>query len=278
MSILEKIKSIRNFSIIFIPEYTSQKTRSTRLAFKNLFILIFIYTFLSVVVGFYILSFSGLNNYLLPHKTGLNSIERQKVEEVNSKVIFLIKELEKLKATNKRLKYALELGDTTLFDSLNQVQDSINKDESLLIGGNILHVIEKLLFNSSKQNKNKVIQFIKPVTGFISRSFNPDKGHMGLDYVVKAGTPVYATAGGYVVFSGYTVDDGYIIIISHSNEYMSIYKHCSTLIKKQRESVEQGELIAISGNSGKETTGPHLHFEIWKNGKPVDPRKLILNY
>jgi murein DD-endopeptidase MepM/ murein hydrolase activator NlpD len=276
MSILEKIKSIGNFSIIFIPEDASHKTRSTKLSFKNLSILIFIYTFLCVVAGFYILSFSGLNNYLLPSKTGLNSVERQKVEEVNSKVIFLIKELEKLKATNKRLKYALELGDTTLFDSLKQVQDSINENESLSIGGNILQIIEKLFFNGSKQNKE--IQFIKPVTGFISRGFNPGKGHMGLDYVVKEGTPVYATAGGYVVFSGYTVDDGYTIIISHSDEYMSIYKHLSTLIKKQRESVEQGELIAISGNSGKETTGPHLHFEIWKNGKPVDPRKLILNY
>lgn len=276
MSLLEKIKSIRNFSIIFIPEDTSQKTRSTKLSFKILFILILVYTFLSVVAGFYILSLTGLDNYLLPHKTGLNSVERQKVEEVNSKIIFLIKELEKLKATNKRLKYALELGDTTLFDSLKQIQDSVKESETLPIGGNILQIVKKLFFSSSKQNRE--IQFIKPVTGFISRSFNPEKGHMGLDYVVKEGTPVYATAGGYVVFSGYTVDDGYTIIINHSDEYISVYKHCSTLIKKQRECVEQGELIAISGNSGKETTGPHLHFEIWKNGKPVDPRKLILNY
>jgi murein DD-endopeptidase MepM/ murein hydrolase activator NlpD len=101
---------------------------------------------------------------------------------------------------------------------------------------------------------------------------------MGLDYVVKAGTPVYATAGGFVIFSGYTIDDGYTIIISHNEEFISIYKHCSSLIKKQRERVEQGELIAISGNSGKLTTGPHLHFEIWENGKPVDPEKIILNY
>ena len=276
MLIPEKIKRIGNFSIIFVPEDTSHRARSTKLSFKNLFIIVFIYTFLSIVAGFYVLSFSGLNNYLLPRQTGLNSVEKQKVEEVNSKVIFLIKELEKLKATNKRLQYALELGDTTLFDSLKQVQDSVKEGETLPLGGNILQVIKKIFFSSPEQNKE--IQFIKPVTGFISRSFNPAKGHMGLDYVVKEGTPVYATAGGYVVFSGYTVDDGYTIIISHCDEYMSVYKHCSSLIKKQRESVEQGELIAISGNSGKETTGPHLHFEIWENGKPVDPQKLILNY
>lgn len=276
MLILEKIKRIKNFSVIFVPEDTSHRARSTKLSLKNLILLIFIYTFFSIIAGFYILSFTGTNKILLPEQTGLKASDKQKIDELNSKMIFLIRELEKLKATNKRLQYALALGDTTLFDSAKQVQDSVQEIESVPAGGNILKVFEDLFFKKTEQKKE--IQFIKPVTGFISRSFDPSKGHMGLDYVVKAGTPVYATAGGFVIFSGYTIDDGYTIIISHSDEFISIYKHCSSLIKKQRERVEQGELIAISGNSGKLTTGPHLHFEIWENGKPVDPEKIILNY
>lgn len=276
MSILEKIKRIKYFSVIFVPEDTSHRARSTKLSLKNLVLLIFVYTFLSIIAGFYILSFTGVNKILLPDETGLKASDKQKINELNARMVFLIKELEKLKATNKRLQYALALGDTTLFDSLRQAEDSVQEIESLPAGGNILRVFEDLFFNKIEQKKE--IQFIKPVTGFISRSFDPSKGHMGLDYVVKEGTPVYATAGGFVIFSGYTIDDGYTIIISHSDGFISIYKHCSSLIKKQRERVEQGELIAISGNSGKLTTGPHLHFEIWENGKPVDPEKIILNY
>jgi len=276
MLIPEKIKRIKNFSVIFIPEDTSHRARSRRLSVKNLFLIILFYSLLSGFAGFYILSLTGLNNFLLPDRTGLKEADKQKIGELNSKLVFLIKELEKLKATNSRLQYALELGDTTLFDSIKQVQDSVKIDEPLPLGGNLLMIIEKLFFDRSEQTNS--IQFIKPVTGFISKRFNPEKGHMGLDYVVKEGTPVYATAGGFVVFSGYTVEDGYTIIIDHSDEYISVYKHCSSLIKKQREKVEQGELIAMSGNSGRETTGPHLHFEIWDNGKPVDPEKLILNY
>ena len=276
MLILEKIKRIKKFSVIFVPEDTSHRARSTKLSLKNLIILIFIYTFLSIIAGFYILSLTGTSKILLPEQRGLKASDKQKIDDLNSRMVFLIRELEKLKATNERLQYALALGDTTLFDSIKQVQDSVVEIESLPAGGNILKVFEDLFFTKTEQKKE--IQFIKPVTGFISRSFNPRKGHMGLDYVVKAGTPVYATAGGFVIFSGYTIDDGYTIIISHNEEFISIYKHCSSLIKKQRERVEQGELIAISGNSGKLTTGPHLHFEIWENGKPVDPEKIILNY
>jgi lipoprotein NlpD len=81
-----------------------------------------------------------------------------------------------------------------------------------------------------------------------------------------------------VVFSDYTFTDGYKIIINHSNDYISIYKHCSSLLKNERDFVLQGELIALSGNSGEISSGPHLHFEVWKNGKPVDPKNVIINY
>ncbi len=276
MPIIKYIKNIKNFSALIIPEDSSQKTTSIKLSFYNLLWIGVMYTFVSVIAGFYLLTLTGLDFYLLPSNAGLKESDRIKVKELNTKVVFLVQELEKLKATNERLKYALILGDSTLFDSLNQISDSVNKLSDLPIGGNIYLAVQRLFFDNYLQDE--ALLFIKPVNGYSSRKFDPVRGHMGCDFVVKEGTPVYAAAGGYVVFSDYTVDDGYMIIINHRDGYSSIYKHCSALLKEERDNVEQGELIALSGNTGKNTTGPHIHFEIWKDGKPIDPEKYFINY
>ncbi|MCH7723488.1 MAG: M23 family metallopeptidase [Bacteroidetes bacterium] len=276
MPFLKYIKRIRNFSIIIIPEETSQKAKTVKLSFPNLAWIIALYTLLSVIIGYYTLSISGLDYYLAPVNAGLKESDRLLVRDLNTKIIFLVKELDKLKSTNGKLKYALLLGDSTLFDSSNQNSDSDTSSGKIHIEGNILNIAEKLLLKLNSQNDVQL--FTKPVDGFVSRKFNPGKGHMGVDFVVKEGTPVYAASGGYIVFSDYTIDDGYMIIIIHRDGYISIYKHCSSLIKSVRDNVEQGVLIALSGNSGKHTTGPHLHLEIWRDGKPVNPEKQFINY
>ncbi|MEJ2193343.1 MAG: M23 family metallopeptidase [Ignavibacteriaceae bacterium] len=276
MPILKYIKNIKNFSALIIPEDSSQQTTSIKLSFYNLVLIGVMYTFISVVAGFFILTLTGLDFYLLPSNTTLKESDRIKVKELNTRVVFLVQELEKLKATNERLKYALILGDSTLFDSLKIISDSVKKVGKLPIEGNILRVVQSLFFEKNPQDEALI--FIKPVNGFLSRKFDPDKGHMGYDFVVKEGTPIYAATGGYIIFSNYTVEDGYMIIINHRDGYSTIYKHCSVLLKEEREKVEQGELIALSGNTGNHTTGPHVHFEIWKDGKPVDPEKYFINY
>jgi len=276
MQLLKNIKELKNFSVIFIPEETSHRARSLKLSLPNLVWIGILYTFITAVFGFYALSLTGLDYYFLPSNTGLRDKDRRKVEELNTKMIFLVRELEKLKATNDRLRYALILGDSTMFESFDPPQDTIKKGKRLPGEGNILMIVSKLLFDESIQDES--LLFIKPINGFLSRRFDSEKGHMGLDFAVKEGTPIYASAGGYVIFADYTVNDGYMIILNHLNGYISVYKHCSSLVKRTRENVEQGELLALSGNTGRKTTGPHLHFEIWKNGKPVDPEKHFINY
>ena len=135
-------------------------------------------------------------------------------------------------------------------------------------------IIEKYFPDSTN---NYPLMFQKPVTGFVNQQFNPDRGHLGIDYGTKKGSPVCAAAGGIVLFADYTIDNGYMLIIQHDKDFISIYQHCSTLLKKTRDVVRQGEVIALSGNSGKNTTGPHLHFEIWQNGKPINPEKYLIN-
>ena len=242
----------------------------------KIFIFAVIYSILIAVLGYYFFNITGIGNRVLPGTYVQNEETVEKMEELNAKVFFLAKELQLLKSANQRLKYAMALGDSSLIDSFKVNPDTLQKLYKTQKEGNIFGVFISFIQNLFSQQQDKTIFFILPVNGYISRDFDPDRGHYGIDIVVKDGTPVYASAGGFVVFSGYTNNYGNIIILNHSDGYLSIYKHCSVILKKEREFVKQGELIAQSGNSGLATTGPHLHFEIWHNGKPVDPEIILI--
>lgn len=123
-----------------------------------------------------------------------------------------------------------------------------------------------------------VFPAMMPVEGYTTRGYEPARGHFGLDIAAKMGSLVCAAADGYVVFSGWTHDDGYQIIVSHSDGFLTFYKHNETLLKPANVFVKRGETIALLGNSGQTSSGPHVHFEIWKNGAPVDPKLYLLNY
>ncbi len=114
-----------------------------------------------------------------------------------------------------------------------------------------------------------------PVNGGLSSGFDPDNKHYGVDIVMPENTPVHSISEGTIVFSEWTTETGYVIIIKHLNGLTSVYKHNSSIIKSQGETVETGEIIAFTGNTGELTTGPHLHFELWYQGEPVDPQSYI---
>jgi murein DD-endopeptidase MepM/ murein hydrolase activator NlpD len=275
MPIFKYFKNLKSFSIIIVPDDASHEAKSKKFTITKIFIFAVIYTILIAVFGYYFLNISGIGNAVLPGNNVQSNESTEKMEQLNDKVIFLVKELQLLKSANQRLKYAMALGDSTLIDSLKVNPDTLQKIYKTPREGNMfgsfISLIQKLL-----SQQDKTIFFILPVNGYISRGFDPDRGHYGIDVVVKDGTPVYAAAGGFVIFAGYTNNYGNIIILNHSDGYLSIYKHCSVILKKEREFVKQGELIAQSGNSGLATTGPHLHLEIWHNGKPVDPETLLI--
>ncbi len=117
--------------------------------------------------------------------------------------------------------------------------------------------------------------FLNPLKGIVTNEFDVRKQHYGIDIVSKLNEVVKATLDGTVIFSGWTVETGYVISIQHQGTFVSSYKHNSALLKKQGSHVKAGEPIAIVGESGELTTGPHLHFELWFNGTPVNPRDYI---
>lgn len=119
---------------------------------------------------------------------------------------------------------------------------------------------------------------LPPVDGFLTRGYDVASGHFGTDIAVPEGTPVRSIGDGYVIFSDWTQEGGHALAIQHGQGYVSVYKHNLRLTKRVGERVRSREIIAISGNSGEVTTGPHLHFELWRNGLAQDARNYIVSW
>jgi len=117
--------------------------------------------------------------------------------------------------------------------------------------------------------------FYKPVKGVISSSFDLQEKHYGIDIAASPKESVLATMKGTVIYTGFDPNFGYVIQIQHLNGFVSVYKHNAVLLKREGDSVDSGEAIALVGNTGNLSTGDHLHFELWYRGKPVDPHEYI---
>ncbi len=265
---IKKLFETKRYSVLIIPEKTNKRSKTRSFSNWEIIILFFCYTLLIAFAGGIVVDISPLKNLIPFQQNNFNKMELKSINELNQRIILLSNDLIKLQNNNNRLKNALKLGDSTIFPGENTSKKKT--------GGSLLDVFRDLI-RKIQDSQSQEIQFLKPVTGFLSRNFAPENGHMGVDFVVKTGTPVYATANGFVIFADYTVKNGYMMIISHPGNYISVYKHCSSLLKKERENVTQGELIALSGNTGEITTGPHLHFEIWYEGKPINPITIFIN-
>jgi len=271
-------KELLKTSIYITPDIFSHET--VRYKFKLTQILLYILTFsvLIILSTIFILSVTPLRNAIFYYENSELKNQAEKTVELERKIIFLTKELESISSTNKKLKYAYLLATSDSIDTSDAIYDSLRYEpnKNLPYGGNILFVFNSLLDKIFlNQSEDKSI-FIKPSKGLIINEFKPQEGHFGVDFAVASGSSIFAASGGLIIFADYTLDDGNKIIIQHENGYISIYKHCSSILKNERDFVVQGEMIGLSGNTGKNTTGPHLHFEIWKLGKPVNPKEFFI--
>jgi len=126
-----------------------------------------------------------------------------------------------------------------------------------------------------KATKKNEIVFFAPLKGEITQGYNPKEKHYAIDIAVPNNTPVKAVADGTVIFADFTPNTGNVIIIEHPQGYLSVYKHNANLFKEQGDLVKSGEVIANAGSTGSLTSGPHLHFELWSDGYPIDPTRFI---
>jgi len=117
--------------------------------------------------------------------------------------------------------------------------------------------------------------FYSPVRGIVSGQYDARAFHFATDIATKLNEPIKATLDGHVIFASFTPSTGYVIIVQHIDNLISVYKHCAVLLKKAGSFVRGGEVIAMVGNTGELSTGPHLHFELWNGGNPVNPENYI---
>ncbi len=272
---LFSIKNLRKSSVYITPNFPTLETK--RYKFKvfqliNYFILFLLILILLLSIAF---SFTPLNSLVMFMENDKLVEQSERIGILEKKLVILTSELNRISTLDKRLNYALTLASTDSLDSTAAIYDSLRKSKGnkIPIEGSILLIYEKLFGGASSDS----LLFINPIDGIIGRKFNPMKGHLGIDYSVARGTLIIAPANGTIIFANHTTENGNVLIIQHKNNYLTMFKHCSALLKTVRENVVQGEPIALSGNTGTNTNGPHLHFEIWKNSKPIDPKGLIIN-
>ena len=164
--------------------------------------------------------------------------------------------------------------DSIVETTLNQELDLVktNTEDSILRA----IVQEEDKYNPTNINTDKLSTVLfSPAKGGISSEFSLQEKHYGIDITLPENSPIYSVSAGRVIFSEWTTETGYVIIIEHLNGLISSYKHNSSLSKSQGEYVSRGEVIGFSGNTGSLTSGPHLHFELWFEGEPVDPLSFI---
>lgn len=163
--------------------------------------------------------------------------------------------------------------------TFNSANLDITRTESDSILREQVEIAQKLDYSGNKPVRSSArlesIQFFTPVNGMVTNTFDPMNDHFGTDVVAGTNEVVKAVTDGTVILASWTLETGHVIQIQHDNDLISVYKHNAELLKKVGMRVSAGDAIAIIGNSGEMTTGPHLHFELWQNGIPLNPQNFI---
>ena len=166
-------------------------------------------------------------------------------------------------------------------DSLQNVEIVIIPDagDDDLAFRNRIEEMDRFNLKRGQPETGGVIGFgFQPIKGAITSGFDLSHGHIGVDLESEEGVLIHSVDDGTVLISDFTVEHGYVLVIQHKNDRLSIYKHNSSLLKEVGDVVRMGDVIAAVGNSGTETSGPHLHFEWWVNGQPIDPSPWLNNF
>jgi murein DD-endopeptidase MepM/ murein hydrolase activator NlpD len=276
---LLKKKLLHKYRLVVLNEDTFEERYAIKLNRLNVFVLVALSSILLVGFTAILIAYTPLREYI----PGYSSTSlKKKATELTYKADSLQQQL----LYNDRYYASIKKVLTGDVSSLEFNRDSIieatkakdikavfpNKEDSLL---RVKADKEDKynLFDSETNSSNFVL--FPPVNGTISEGYNLEEKHFAVDVVIPETTPVKSTADGIVIFAEWTMSTGYVIIVEHSNELISIYKHNGSITKAQGDLVKAGEVIALSGNTGELSTGPHLHFELWSKGYPIDPTNFI---
>lgn len=275
------------YLLIIRNEENFAEKSTIRFNYARLLLITFLLILILFAISFY-LSTTILASWFDPRHQQMET--NQKLVSLSFKVDSMIIEMERKDQFINNLKLVVS-GDTSLLTTEDDIRANQQAQRSLTsseIGEERLAPIDSIFrkqFESSDLDLIPVsatadsdlqdIYLFQPISGIVSDKFNPGKEHFGTDVVANKDEPVKCVADGTVIFASFTTDSGYVIGVQHRSNLISVYKHNSELLKNVGSFVSAGEIISIIGNTGELTTGPHLHFELWHNGVPVDPEEFV---
>lgn len=268
------------YKLSFFNENTLEEVWSFRLSQLSAFVVLALFAFLLIALTALLIVTTPIRNYLpgyldveIRKEIVQNALRADSLERTLSIQALYLDNLKGL------LTGEMPVDSIRSIDSLSRVQPDFNIPRSAREEAFVRSFEEEEKYNLTVLNPDHVptdgVFFYKPVKGVVSSRYEAEKGHFGIDLVTAPKESVLSTLDGTVVFTGTDPNYGNVIQVQHKNGFLSLYKHNELLLKKVGDHVTAGEAIALVGNTGKLSTGPHLHFELWYKGNPVNPEEYI---
>ena len=269
---------LNKYRLVVLNEATYEERFSYRLSRLNIFLLFSLVSFLIISITICLIAFTSIKEYIPGYDSTLLRINAVKNIEVLDSLAFVVEKNQDylnsigsviLGETSKK---ETPNEDKVLTPSPSNITFKTIKDDSLL-----RKIVEKEDRFNVLESASSNVQFvlINPIVGQLTSEFDYGIKHFGVDIAVAVNSPVKAIAKGTVVFAEWTIQTGYVVIIDHLYGLTSVYKHNNSGLVSQGDLVESGQVIALSGNTGELTTGPHLHFELWRDGSPANPEDYV---
>ena len=266
--------------LVILNEDTFEEIFSLRLTLMNVFVVATIGALLIIFVTTYIIAFTPLREFIPGYaSTKLKKDATELALKSDSLTTAVKKNEAYIKSIKKILTGDLDYAKFNKDSILATAQQAVSEEElkpskaDLKLRGEVEREDKYNLFEKAKPKVTTVL--FPPVKGMITEKFNPKEKHYAVDIALAKNTPIKAIMSGKVIFADWTPNTGNVVIIRHNNGFISVYKHASSVTVSQGDAVKTGEVIALAGSTGQESTGVHLHFELWKDGYPIDPSIFI---
>ncbi|MFT4669911.1 MAG: murein DD-endopeptidase MepM/ murein hydrolase activator NlpD [Ulvibacter sp.] len=274
-----KRKLLNKYRLVVLIEDTFEERFSFKLNRLNVFVFSSIFTVLLIGFTTLLIAFTPLREYIPGYSS--TTLKKKAIS-----LAFKTDSLQQVITINEQYLASIRkvlTGDLKTVDfNKDSILEAARRDGSILNQNPSKEdsILRDIVDQEDKYNPliwTSEVNFVlfAPVKGTISDGYNPKEKHFAVDIVTTKDAPVKATADGTVIFAEWTAATGYVIILKHKNNLISVYKHNASLSKEQGELVKEGEIIATVGNTGEFSTGPHLHFELWSDGYPTNPTNFI---
>tara|TARA_B110000003_G_scaffold265577_1_gene291592 strand:- start:890 stop:1741 length:852 start_codon:yes stop_codon:yes gene_type:complete len=269
-------KLLRKYRFVIMTDNDFEEKISLKLSRFNIFALVGFLVFFCFFVTLLLIVLTPLNEYV-PGKSS---------SEVHEKLITLSLRSDSLERALINSKVYLEnINNIISGNKLITPNETIEKnyDQNIVFENSKIDSLFRLSVEAEERgsiliestSSNNYLLFYTPVSGMVSDKYNLKTKHFGIDLVAKDKSRISSVLDGTVIINQWTFETGYVIVIQHEDGYVSIYKHNSLILKDVGDFVNAGDHIAIIGNSGEFSTGPHLHFELWRKGSPLNPENYI---